>query len=229
MEHHCKTCVISFKSKKYLQQHLKCKRHTEQITKQASNSKHQCKECGKKYSTRQSLPAHKKVCVIGLIPPQNETELIQETKTEETISKTDHQKQMEELKLDFEKEINKMKKEMQKEMQKEMKKELQKEMQKEIQKINIRLEKTDIKTKRKKINKVTRQKIADKQENACGECKVALSPYFELDHIIGLQFGGTDEESNLMALCRECHGKKSIAENQYRKRIQDAIQTILKS
>ena len=217
MEHHCKTCVISFKSKKYLQQHLKCKRHTEQITKQASNSKHQCKECGKKYSTRQSLHAHKKVCVIGLIPPQNETELIQETKAEETISKTDHKKQMEELKLAFEKEINKMKKE------------LQKEMQKEIQKINIRLEKTDIKTKRKKINKVTRQKIADKQENACGECKVALSPYFELDHIIGLQFGGTDEESNLMALCRECHGKKSIAENQCRKRIQDAIQTILKS
>jgi len=101
-------------------------------------------------------------------------------------------------------------------------------LKKEVQKINIRLEKTDIKTKgRKKINKVTRQKIADKQENACGECKITLSPYFELDHIIGLQFGGTDEESNLMALCRECHGKKSIAENQCRKRIQDAIQTIL--
>jgi predicted transport protein len=198
---------MSFKSNKYLQQHLKCKRHTEQVTKQATTSKYQCKACGKKYSMRQSLHAHKKVCV-GQISPnqQNET---QET---ETISKKDHKNQMEELKLAFEKEINK----------------LQKEMQKEIQKINIRLEKTDIKTKsRKKINKDTRQSIADKQENACGECKITLSPYFELDHIIGLQFGGTDEESNLMALCRECHGKKSIRENQCRKRIQDAIQTIL--
>jgi len=207
MEHHCKTCVMSFKSKKYLQQHLKCKRHTEQITKQATASNYQCKVCGKKYSMRQSLHAHKKVCVIG----QNQQNKTQEPKMEETISKKDHQKQMEEMKLAFEKEINK----------------LQKEMKKEIQKINIRLEKTDIKIKRKKINKDTRQKIADKQENACGECKITLSPYFELDHIIGLQFGGTDEESNLMALCRECHGKKSIRENQCRKRIQDAIQTIL--
>ena len=82
--------------------------------------------------------------------------------------------------------------------------------------------------KRKKINKKTRQLIADKQKNACGECKLALTPYFELDHIIGLQFGGTDEESNLMALCRECHAKKSIGENQCRKQIQDAIKTILR-
>jgi 5-methylcytosine-specific restriction endonuclease McrA len=78
--------------------------------------------------------------------------------------------------------------------------------------------------KRKKINKDTRQRIAEQQKNRCGDCKLALTPYFELDHIIGLQFGGTDEESNLMALCRECHAKKSITENQCRKQIQDSIQ-----
>lgn len=82
--------------------------------------------------------------------------------------------------------------------------------------------------KRKKINKDTRQRIAEEQKNRCGDCKLALTPYFELDHIIGLQFGGTDEESNLLALCRECHAKKSITENQCRKQIQDSIQTILK-
>jgi 5-methylcytosine-specific restriction endonuclease McrA len=184
---------------------MKCRRHINKLDRRNPLPSFACDACGKKYYHRQSVYTHKNTCVPA--QQQNET---QET---ETISKKDHKNQMKELKLAFEKEIHKMKK----------------EMKKEIQKINIRLEKTDIKIKRKKINKDTRQKIADKQENACGECKVALSPYFELDHIIGLQFGGTDEESNLMALCRECHGKKSIRENQCRKRIQEAIQTILKS
>lgn len=43
-----------------------------------------------------------------------------------------------------------------------------------------------------------------------------------------MQFGGTDEETNLMALCRECHARKSIAENACRKQIHGAIQTILR-
>jgi len=81
--------------------------------------------------------------------------------------------------------------------------------------------------KRKKISKDMRQHIVNKQENACGICKLVLTPYFEMDHIIGLQFGGTDDEANLMALCRDCHAKKSITENQRRDKIKDAIQTIL--
>lgn len=82
--------------------------------------------------------------------------------------------------------------------------------------------------KRKCISKVVRQRVVETQENACGECKQTLTLYYEMDHIIALQFGGTDEETNLMALCRECHAKKSITENQRRIRIQDAIQTILR-
>jgi 5-methylcytosine-specific restriction protein A len=81
---------------------------------------------------------------------------------------------------------------------------------------------------RKKINKEVRRLVADKQQNTCGECKLLLTPYFQIDHIIGLQFGGTDDESNLMALCCECHAIKSIGENQCRKQIQNAIQTILR-
>ena len=81
--------------------------------------------------------------------------------------------------------------------------------------------------KRRKISKHVRQHIVDNQNNCCGKCKKEFTPYFQIDHIIGLQFGGTDDESNLMALCCECHAMKSIAENQCRKEIQDAIQTIL--
>jgi len=72
-----------------------------------------------------------------------------------------------------------------------------------------------------------RKHIAEKQGKTCGDCKAELTSYFEIDHIIGLQFGGTDDESNLMALCCECHAKKSVAENQCRKKI-NAIQDILR-
>ena len=72
-----------------------------------------------------------------------------------------------------------------------------------------------------------RQHVVNKQENACGMCKLVLTPYFEIDHIIGLQFGGTDDEANLMALCRDCHAKKSIKENQCREQIKEAIQSIV--
>ena len=82
--------------------------------------------------------------------------------------------------------------------------------------------------KRKHIKKGTRQKIVDKQGNLCGDCKLTLTPFFQIDHVIGIQFGGTDEESNLMALCCECHAKKSVTENRCRKRIKDAILVILK-
>jgi 5-methylcytosine-specific restriction endonuclease McrA len=82
--------------------------------------------------------------------------------------------------------------------------------------------------KRKHIKKDVRQQVVFKQGNLCGECKLALTPYFQIDHVIGLQFGGTDDESNLMALCCECHAKKSEAENRCRKRIKAAIQSILK-
>jgi len=82
--------------------------------------------------------------------------------------------------------------------------------------------------RRKPISKSVKQTIIDKQQNACGECKRVLSSFFQIDHIIALQFGGTDDESNLMALCCECHAMKSITENRCRTQIQEAIQTILR-
>jgi len=103
MDYHCNSCNTSFKSSKYLQQHLKCKRHIEQITKQSALSKYQCKVCGKKYSIRQSLHAHKKLCVPGSgieTPPESPS-----------IQEIQHQKQIDEMKHAFEKERQEMKKE----------------------------------------------------------------------------------------------------------------------
>jgi 5-methylcytosine-specific restriction endonuclease McrA len=40
-----------------------------------------------------------------------------------------------------------------------------------------------------------------------------LSACFEIDHVIRLDRGGTNEIDNLVALCRECHGQKTMLEN----------------
>jgi len=36
----------------------------------------------------------------------------------------------------------------------------------------------------------------------------------ELDHIVNVAQGGTDDESNLQSLCSPCHKKKTLKESQ---------------
>jgi 5-methylcytosine-specific restriction protein A len=48
----------------------------------------------------------------------------------------------------------------------------------------------------------------------CAHCLEAgiVRVWEELDHIVPLFQGGTNDESNLAGLCRECHNKKSQKE-----------------
>ena len=62
MDHQCTLCNVSFKSNKCLQQHLKCKRHTDRTEKQKPLPAFVCDGCGKKYYHRQSLYTHKNSC-----------------------------------------------------------------------------------------------------------------------------------------------------------------------
>ena len=101
MNHHCLSCNMSFKSNKSLQQHLKCNRHTDRITKPSPVPRFECSVCGKKYSYRQSLHVHKRSCVVvETAPVQNETNSIQDIQ---------HQKQIDEMKQAFDKERQEMK------------------------------------------------------------------------------------------------------------------------
>ena len=102
MNHHCISCNMSFKSNKCLQQHLKCNRHTERITKPSPVPRFECSVCGKKYSYRQSLHVHKRTCVVveTVSPLQHETNSIQNML---------HQKQIDEMKQAFDKERQEMK------------------------------------------------------------------------------------------------------------------------
>ena len=102
MDHHCISCNTSFKTNKCLQQHLKCNRHTERITKPSPIPRFECSECGKKYSYRQSLHVHKRSCVVNATV----VETAPETKSIQDIL---HQKQIDEMKQAFDKERQEMK------------------------------------------------------------------------------------------------------------------------
>ncbi len=46
------------------------------------------------------------------------------------------------------------------------------------------------------------------QDWKCGSCDAKLTHTFEIDHKIRLEHGGGNDVSNLIAMCRECHGQK---------------------
>lgn len=60
------------------------------------------------------------------------------------------------------------------------------------------------------VSQSKKRLVASQQKWNCGHCNNQLDHTFEIDHIVDLQFGGTNEVSNLVALCRNCHGKKTI-------------------
>ena len=72
-----------------------------------------------------------------------------------------------------------------------------------------------------------RKEIVDQQSNKCRKCNNPLNQYFQIDHIVAIQFGGTDEMDNLQALCSNCHLEKSCIENKVRDEIRVAISNII--
>jgi hypothetical protein len=55
--------------------------------------------------------------------------------------------------------------------------------------------------------------VAASQNWKCNGCQGTLDAWYEIDHKIRLADGGSNHISNLVALCRECHGKKTAFEN----------------
>jgi hypothetical protein len=55
--------------------------------------------------------------------------------------------------------------------------------------------------------------IAASQQWKCNGCNETLDAWYEIDHKIRLADGGSNHVSNLVALCRNCHGKKTMIEN----------------
>lgn len=62
---------------------------------------------------------------------------------------------------------------------------------------------------RRRVSETAKKRVAASQDWSCGACRSRLSHVFEVDHVRPLYAGGGNEDSNLMAMCRECHGAKT--------------------
>ena len=55
--------------------------------------------------------------------------------------------------------------------------------------------------------------VAANQYWKCKGCKNLLDETYEIDHVLALEDGGSNDLENLQALCRNCHGKKTARNN----------------
>jgi hypothetical protein len=63
------------------------------------------------------------------------------------------------------------------------------------------------------VSETKKKFVAAQQSWNCGNCKKQLPAWFEVDHKIRLEYGGSNHVDNLVALCRDCHGRKTAMEN----------------
>ena len=66
------------------------------------------------------------------------------------------------------------------------------------------------KNKKRNVSESKKKYIASNQQWKCKKCNSILDATYEIDHIIPLYKGGDNELANLEALCRNCHGNKTL-------------------
>jgi hypothetical protein len=66
---------------------------------------------------------------------------------------------------------------------------------------------------KRSVSETKKKYVAASQDWKCGHCKSQLDHTFEIDHKLRLEYGGGNDVQNLIALCRNCHGRKTASEN----------------
>jgi len=66
------------------------------------------------------------------------------------------------------------------------------------------------KTIKRSVSESKKKFVASQQKWLCKRCGETLNASYEVDHRIPLYKGGTNDISNLEALCRNCHGQKTL-------------------
>lgn len=69
------------------------------------------------------------------------------------------------------------------------------------------------KSTKRSVSETKKKFVASRQDWKCGDCQSQLNAWFEVDHKVRLEYGGSNHVDNLVALCRDCHGKKTTMEN----------------
>ena len=65
-------------------------------------------------------------------------------------------------------------------------------------------------TTKRSVSETKKKYVAAQQQWKCNNCASQLTHTFEVDHKVDLRYGGTNHVSNLVALCRNCHGEKTM-------------------
>ena len=69
------------------------------------------------------------------------------------------------------------------------------------------------KSTKRSVSETKKKYVAANQNWKCKHCSKQLPAWFEVDHVMKLEYGGSNNIDNLEALCRDCHGKKTAFEN----------------
>jgi hypothetical protein len=69
------------------------------------------------------------------------------------------------------------------------------------------------KATKRSVSETKKKYVASIQDWKCGQCNKKLKHTFEVDHKVRLEHGGGNDVTNLVALCRDCHGDKTAMEN----------------
>lgn len=65
-------------------------------------------------------------------------------------------------------------------------------------------------TTKRSVSETKKKYVASQQQWKCAKCGSQLDASFEVDHKQALSMGGNNHVSNLEALCRNCHGQKTM-------------------
>lgn len=67
-------------------------------------------------------------------------------------------------------------------------------------------------TKRTKCSAKVKDSLLYWQDGRCNICCRIIVDVYDVDHIIPLHHGGSNERDNLQIICLECHRRKTIKE-----------------
>ena len=63
---------------------------------------------------------------------------------------------------------------------------------------------------KRNVSELSKKIVASRQKWRCKKCKELLDFTYEIDHVVPLYKGGSNELNNLRALCRNCHGRITL-------------------
>jgi len=89
----------------------------------------------------------------------------------------------------------------------------QNQYQNQYQHFNKRMMNSGKQGSKRSVSETKKKYVASRQDWKCNGCNSQLDHTFEVDHRIRLEYGGGNDVHNLVALCRNCHGKKTAKEN----------------